>query len=281
MNWKERILHHQETPPEAAWEGIASFLDEAAAHSIQNKMHQASVEAPAEVWDAISRKLDRSEKPVQRIPAIWLRAAASLMFLLLSALAIRFWLSQPSGVVPATTSAPIAMPGISIPDPAKKPSIPLPDSSPASVAVHQQPASMKKQWGNADSIPDIPPMLLPSFIDQARDLPDPIITVQRIPLPEESTSNTYVIQERKDGYLQITGPDGSSFRISRKFESLFQPGTRETDPNKEEFIDRIIRDSKKWNELFYKWRQEMMLQTIGTDPLNLLHTVENQETPAP
>ena len=281
MNWKERILHHQETPPEAAWDGIASFLDEAGARSVQEKIQQASVEAPPAIWEGISRELNAPNKQVRRIPVVGLRVAASITILMISALAIRFWLIQPAHNAPATTTAHLRTPEIRKPDTVPN-STPIQGISAAASDIKiRRLVSGKQVRLHADSIPNIPPMQFSPMMDGIGGITEPTITVQRIPLSEGATGNTYAVRERKDGYLQITGPDGSSIRISRKFESLFQPGSRETDPNKEEFIDRIIRDSKKWNDLFYKWRQEMMLQTYGTDPLNLLQTVETQEKPLP
>jgi hypothetical protein len=95
-NWKNRILNHEETVPDAAWMNIAQALDD---ETVKNKLLLSEQTPPADLWKNISLQLDDATKVVsinsdvqKKVKSVGYRRMAAAASAALIIMAAAFWL---------------------------------------------------------------------------------------------------------------------------------------------------------------------------------------------
>jgi hypothetical protein len=74
-----------------------------------------------------------------------------------------------------------------------------------------------------------------------------------------------------NSYINITGPDGQSIRVSAKFTNLIQ---YLNDTGTQEAIDVIIKESAQWRATFANWREKMTNNMMAPSLINFMDIIE-------
>jgi hypothetical protein len=309
-NWLNRIRQHATTPPEGAWENIAGFLNEDAAATegfaaklsaleitppaaaqknifalldaeqdtaaFEQRVYNYKEDAPAAVWPKIVTELDNETGRViplygQKIKSVYVKVAAAVA--VVAILSVTAWiLNRPSSGITETAAAP-------------------PEKETAPVAVKESSATVlpapqeektvrvnttkKIKPTTAVPTPVIPPA--PAYIDNSDALllaQNPVAgKKEKLQTVTGETPEDISLVNTPNSYISISGPDGQKVRLSSKLASLAGYLT-EKNPEAQENLDIIIKESAQWRATFAKWRDKMTHHAIAPALSNFMDIVE-------
>jgi hypothetical protein len=270
--WQDKVYHATATPPADSWQQIAAALDKGAAANWQNKIYHYETMPPTGVWEAVAVQL-QAPAVVRRIN--WLRmAAAAAIVLTIAGTAVWALSDRGEGSGPQTvatnTEKQAASPGQSLavaPSPVAAPAAPV-ATPPVAAPANKKAASItdiRQPAGPTEYASNIEQSFLPA---------DAVFTNTR-KLPNEQgavTVDINAMETPNSQYISISGPDGQTMRVSAKFANLL--GYLNEGSEKEERLDRIIKESAFWKATFRQWR-EKMIQANATPSLgNFMDVVE-------
>ncbi len=309
-NWLYKIQQHEATPSEGAWKNIANKLDDAdyeqaafiariAAfetappsvaqknifalldeeehkHPFEKRLYNYETTAPEEAWPLIVNELNKRatkiiplETRTGKLRPVYLRIAAAVA--LIAVVSITAWFlnkqrsgteefaaaknQQPSTVTYGNTQTE-ALP-VTVGGKEKKSStIKQVDASPGNTVVATAPSYLQ----NHESIALAENPALSKIEKLQNDL-------------GETPHDISLINAPSNSYITITGPDGLPLRVSSKFSNLISYLT-ENNPELQENIDIIIKESAKWRNTFAGWREKMTNNSIAPSLTNFMDIIE-------
>jgi hypothetical protein len=274
--WQERIYQYEAVPPAEAWQAVAEMLDKQAANTEWDaRLYNHQVEPPAAVWAYITAQLNTdiapvvsiSQKPV-RNKSIFRIAAAAIVLLGLAGTALwtmreRFF-GESSQSVAVNTNAPTAQPPVANTTTpiagndniAQTNTIAEANTTPPNNAIAVKNKG-KKRPSASRSNTTIAPLEYVTHNEMAF-LPTDAVFTNTNKLPNERGQTVVEINGMdapNSSYINISGPDGQSIRVSAKFANLL--GYLNDGPDQEERLDRIIKESAFWKATFRQWREKM------------------------
>lgn len=276
-DWQGRMYQYEAAPPAEAWQSVAEMLDKQAANTDWDAhLYNHQVEPPAAVWAYITAQLNTDTAPVVSIAQKPLRnksifriAAAAIILLGLAGTALwtmreRFF-GESSQSVAVNTIAPTTQP------PVANTTAPVAsnDNQAQTGAIVEgasttQPNNAmaakntgKKKPTASRITTTIAPLEYVTHNEMAF-LPTDAIFTNTNKLPNERGQTVVEINGMdapNSSYINISGPDGQSIRVSAKFANLL--GYLNDGPGQEERLDRIIKESAFWKATFRQWREKM------------------------
>lgn len=270
------------TAPAAAQKNIFALLDAAEeTASFEKRVYHHEVTAPTAVWPAIASALDKKEAQTVSLEShkknkkiIFFRAAAAAI--IIAVLAVTVWLMSNPGDsgIREITALPIQKQEATGPVSTTK-KINLPSA---------ETREEKNTTAGSNTITQIKtpataviPPAAPSYIQQV-EMPvlaqnpvngkkDKLQTITG-EIPEDIS-----LISTPNSYISITGPDGQSVRVSSKFSTLISYLT-EKNPEVQENLDIIIKESAQWRATFAKWRDKMTNNAIAPSLSNFMDIIE-------
>lgn len=283
-SWKDKILSHATPPPLGAWDNIAKKLDEDDNNTtvgLAEKMASHEAIPPLAAWDNIVAELDKDEQ-VKSIPLInrtkkryiyWSTAAAAAILLIIT---FATWNKEK----PSKEEL-VADPGMPI---QKQVPVQYNDQNKQLAkkdtfikqknTVPSQNRNIEKQQlvnNNNIAIPQINYVKANEPVILTGD-PLEINNEKIINNNGEYAVNTDIINA-PNSYVMVTGPDGSSKRISSKL-SAYIGYLDEKDRSNEEAIDIIIREGPLWRGRLKDWSNKMINTPIAPTIFNFMNMVE-------
>lgn len=283
LNWKNKILSHQEPPPEHLWDGISKKLDEGAATddvpAFAKKLLDHEELPPAMAWDNINAALDQAETPkiipINRRKIYWGLAAAAAIALIITTAT---WHTNSSDPVRDFTTAQLPVKKEASPASTTAETTPVAEKSQHPATIAKQGTANNKYTVNNSNNTDV------AVTDI---IINPVTTVETAPLAgnpftnnrEKLTNNAgdYAINtdliSTPGNYVMITGPDGNSRRVSTKI-SQYLGYINDKSPATEEAIDVIIREAPLWKGKLKNWSNKL-IETPSTPTLyNFMNLIE-------
>ncbi len=275
-----KINNFEAAPPHAAWEFIVARLDDDKQYEgVSTKMNNFDTPPPRQIWNNIAATLKESKEvitPVTNIRRLVYRIAAAAILI---GLFIGGWMIINKNAVKIE----VAKTNIT--------STPFPPAIKEENKVtatdnfnnHKEVAAAQHQSVQNNIKTRYP---LSSFSDN-KDHVLKYAIVSGLPAYQE---NPIVISSSpildKDGavirdmdvlttsnYLNITGPNGQSTRISSKFANVIRylNGSHE---DTEEYLDRVIKESDTWKRRFQEWRNKISQSPFIPSSVNFLDIIE-------
>ena len=277
QNWAERVYQYEAAPPAEAWQAVAEMLDKQAANEHWNvRLYHHQVAPPQGVWQAIDTQLHTDAAPVVSISQKPMRnknafriAAAAIVLLALAGTALwtmrEKFFGQSSQTVAANTSAPTTQPPMAN---TTTPVVSNDNVAATNTVVESAAATqpdnaiaakntVSKRTATKRSITTIAPLEYVTHNEMAF-LPTDAVFTNTNKLPNERGQTVVEINGMdapNSSYINISGPDGQSIRVSSKFANLL--GYLNDGPGQEERLDRIIKESAFWKATFRQWREKM------------------------
>lgn len=277
QGWQGRIYQYEAAPPAEAWQAVAEMLDKQAANADwDERLYHQQATPPESVWAYVQAQLDSEATPVVSILQKPVRnksslriAAAAIVLLGLAGTALwtmrEKFFSQPSQAVAANTVAPITQPPMAN----GTTSAASNDNIAQNVALAEAAATaqpnhaiaakniVKRRSSAGRVITTIAPLEYVTHNEMAF-LPTNAVFTNTNKLPNERGQTVVEINGMDapvSSYINISGPDGQSIRVSAKFANLL--GYLNDGPDQEERLDRIIKESAFWKATFRQWREKM------------------------
>jgi hypothetical protein len=313
-NWLNRIQQHTVTPPEGAWDNIAGYLDnettvlpgfatrlsafeitapasaeknifallDAAEEnaSFEKRIYNHEETAPTTAWPAIVTALEKKETKIVSLEThknnkriVSLRAAAAVI--IIAVIAVTAWLlnNRDAGTGEIAV-APQQKQEVTAPVSATTTTtLPVSEAQKDnSNAAMNSTIAEKKIPANTVIPPSAPayiqhteiPVLAQNPVNGKKDKLQ-TITGQ---IPEDIS-----LISSPNSYISITGPDGQSIRVSSKFSNLISYLT-EKNPEVQENLDIIIKESAQWRATFAKWRDKMTNNAVAPSLSNFMDIIE-------
>lgn len=278
--WQERVYQYEAAPPADAWQAVAEMLDKQAANTDWDaRLYNHQTEPPAAVWAYISAQLDTgdtdtapvvsiSQKPA-RNKSIFRIAAAAIILLGFAGTALwtmreRFF-GESSQSVATNTITPTAQPPVANTTTpfASTDNLAQADAIAEAAATQPNYAIAAKNTGKkrptaSKVTTTIAPLEYITHNEMAF-LPTDAVFTNTNKLPNERGQTVVEINGMDapvSSYINISGPDGQSIRVSAKFANLL--GYLNDGPDQEERLDRIIKESAFWKATFRQWREKMI-----------------------
>lgn len=275
--WQGRMYQYEATPPAEAWQAVAEMLDKQAANTDWDAhLYNHQVEPPAAVWAYITTQLNTDTAPVVSISQKPVRnkssfriAAAAIILLGLAGTALwtmrEKFFGQSSQSVAANTFAPTTQPPVanttttvaSNDNQAQAGAIvEAATTTQPNNAVAAKNTGKKRPFANSPTT-TIAPLEYVTHNEMAF-LPTDAVFTNTNKLPNERGQTVVEINGMdapNSSYINISGPDGQSIRVSAKFANLL--GYLNDGPDQEERLDRIIKESAFWKATFRQWREKM------------------------
>lgn len=313
-NWLNRIRQHAATPPEGAWQHIADYLDDegnpqqgfaakltaleiappvTAQKNIfalldaeenhtgfEKRVYNYEEKAPAAVWPRIVTDLNTGEPKIIPLTnrtgntkAVYLRAAAAVA--VIAVLSITAWLlsRQRSGMreTAAVSQQQQTVPSVSV---REKTALPASETQEEKISA---PVSANVKSNTAKIVPPPVTPIGPAYIENseasmlaqnpAAGKKDKLQTVTG------ETPEDVSLMNSPNSYISITGPDGLPVKVSSKFSNLIGYLT-EKNPETQENLDIIIKESAQWRVTFAKWRDKMINNAVAPSLSNFMDIIE-------
>lgn len=306
VNWINKIISHEETPPEGVWLNIANELDkdeqenssdlankilayEAAPPAIAlanifntldkdeaigfvTKLHDYKEEPPTAAWKNIAEQLD-NEDAAPVIPFKNKSKNVRALYKRIAAAAaviivIVTTVLLNSKEKPSTINEPVA----SVKPQSKHIETPKTDSENAN-----QPASDSQE--NITRITEktlpIQDLLTTDYIagnETTVLAPNPADAhKEKLQNTNGETPQDITLMNAPNTYISITGPDGQTVKVSSKFSNLI---SYLSGSDTEENIDVIIKESAKWRATFAAWRDKMTNNIVAPSMGNFMDIIE-------
>jgi hypothetical protein len=289
-NWKIKLLNHEETPPPGLWESISNKLDKEAETPWQEKILNHEETPPVGLWDNIATALDntKNETPVISIKAVqknkigfWrMAAAASIVGLIVASVFVftKKGDTQLETIATVKNTTPLNEVASSVDTPSTTPS-PINESTTETLLLRNDKITKhsiaKKQKPTIPEQVDIDIELSYTGVAEVAALaPDPSkIKSDKLTNEAGEIINDMALLNAPNTYITIIGPDGESVKVSSKFSKMINAIT-DKKPGTEEYIDKVIKESKFWRGKFSKWRDKMINNTLAPSPTNFMDVIE-------
>jgi hypothetical protein len=285
---KHKMYEFEVTPPLAAWEAIATRLDDDSQYSlISSTMSAYEVAPPAGSWKNIAASLNDAKAsdakpPVIKISRKFYRYAAAAVI---------------TGLVVGAGWLFVNRPDVNINVAGNAGKQPFETTKPA----QNKSAIESSQGQNNDvtgKIKEEPVYIAnksnPPFADQTNDnIQSHILKYAIISTPSLHYEGSIVISSppildekgavvrdmdvltTNNNYLVVAGPDGQLTRISSKFVNIIRYLNSGEDV--EEYLDKVIRESGAWKKRFQEWRNKISQSTFIPSSANFLDIMEFKE----
>lgn len=293
QDWQNRVYHYEAVPPSEAWTAVAEMLDKQAANADWDaRLYHHRATPPAAVWNYITAQLNDdttqvapiSQKPVRRMG--WPRiAAAAAIVLTIAGTALWTLRDQFFGSASQTVAAndnpsksqssldnntaPMAAPDAIVPTDA---TADVATTKPSPVAIAAKNTGRKAPTAQKPTTV-IAPLEYVTHNEMAF-LPTDAVFTNTNKLPNEKGQTVVEINGMDaptSNYINISGPDGQSVRVSAKFANLLG---YLNDGDQEERLDRIIKESAFWKATFRQWREKMTDADAAPSPSNFMGLLE-------
>ncbi|MBP6431140.1 MAG: hypothetical protein KA319_05185 [Ferruginibacter sp.] len=285
QNLKDKMLNYPEAPPKGIWDSIAFELDKEVNNNsvpVAKKLEAYEVTPPSFIWEKIEEELDKDGakiielKPKTKVFSFYkLAAAASVLLLITTSIFIftnnkKTEVEQPIASKTNTTTNNNNTASVTPNTKSNTTALPTSDTQEKNI-VNKTTVATKKDVSTKveeEIIATNPSMDLATnpfenktekLVAKNGDVPENIDLV--------STPNTY---------LTITGPNGQSIKISSKFSKQLGLFT-ESDPDKMENIDFIIKESAMWRNKIASWRKKMTTTDVSPSMYNFMDIIELSE----
>lgn len=278
-----RIIAFETAPPAITQKNIFALLDAAEHQQFENRLYNYETAAPETVWPQIAAELNKDEAKIipleprtRNIRRNFLKVAAAVIVVAL--LSITAWVLNNK---PATEGSELVVN-------TKQPAITA-GTPKVNTPINNNPSTITQQTQNANAVTTTAVSKANSE-SAVNNLPGPayigntdVITLaqnpataraeklqnsngetpQDIALLNNSTANTYIT---------ITGPDGQAVKVSSKLAALVSYLT--DNPDTQENIEIIIKESAKWRATFATWREKMTNNSIAPSLTNFMDIIE-------
>ncbi|WP_462222188.1 hypothetical protein [Ferruginibacter sp.] len=284
-DFKIKILAFETTAPDKVLVNIFNTLDEEeqqSSTSFTERLYNYNAEAPADAWKNIASELDKSETKIvplqnnkknQKVIYFRMAAAASVIAIIATAI----WLSSnkkddainsiASSVTPQSrqTNTPVAG--------TEKTTLPASDTQEKKLTKEQTAYNPAKKATPAQT-QETP---VADYVkgNKAEDLAqDPAIgNKEKLQTANGETPMDIALMNTPNTYISITGPDGQTIKVSSKFSNIIGYLT-DKNPELQENLDVIIKESAKWKNTFAKWRDKMTNNVVAPSLSNFMDIME-------
>ena len=284
-DFKTKMLAFETTAPDKVLVDIFNTLDEEekqSSTSFAERLYNYNAEAPADAWKNIASELDKSETKIvplqnnkknQKVIYFRMAAAASVIAII----ATTIWLSSntkddainstASSVIPQSQQQSTPVAGT------EKTTLPASDTQEKKLAKEQTAYNPAKKTTPAQT----QEAFVADYVkgNKAEDLAqDPAIgNKEKLQTANGETPMDIALMNTPNTYISITGPDGQTIKVSAKFSNLIGYLT-DKNPELQENLDVIIKESAKWKNTFAKWRDKMTNNVVAPSLSNFMDIME-------
>jgi hypothetical protein len=277
-----RLTAMEIAPPATAQKNIFALLDaEEKTTAFEQRVYNYEEKAPAAVWPKIVNELNTGETKIISLNhrtgnnrTVYLRAAAAAV--IIAVLSITAWLVSRQGSGMREIAAVTEQPQTKAPSAAGNEKTVLPASD--TQEEKKTTAVIKSSTGNKTAVPQTPVTLPgPAYIQS-----NEAITLAQNPAAGKKdklqtatgeTPENVELLNSPNSYISITGPDGQRVKVSSKFSNLIGYLT-EKNPEAQENLDIIIKESARWRATFAKWRDKMTNNAVAPALSNFMDIIE-------
>jgi hypothetical protein len=284
-DFKTKMLAFETTAPDKVLVNIFNTLDkedEEPATSFTERLYNYNAEAPTDAWKNIVTELDKSETKIvplqnnkknQKVIYFRMAAAASVIAII----ATTIWLSSnkkddainstASSVTPQNQQPVIPVAGT------EKTTLPASDTQEKKLAKEQTAYNPAKKTTpqKAEEV------FVADYVkgNKAEDLAQDPATAskEKLQTANGETPMDIALMNTPNTYISITGPDGQTIKVSSKFSNLIGYLT-DKNPELQENLDVIIKESAKWKNTFAKWRDKMTNNVVAPSLSNFMDIIE-------
>jgi hypothetical protein len=275
---QQRLQQHAELPPPGAWNRIAARLDDEYSPKdakLSQKLEQASVEPPAQIWTNIVQELaPATAMPRTRVVRMLVRRtayAAAVALLLIAASLYFLWpVSRETRQTPALSGLRPAPEKKGTDTAAPEPAATILQDTTAgsSSLANNAPETRTRSRVRTGSRPNAEAQTVTyepeaDYIEEAHVFtPQPVRSVQPIsvsaPPIRDSRGNIImdldVIREPGQPYITVTGPNGNQTKISTKFLNCLRY------INGNISFSDMDRDAVECRTKFDHWRKKLLTE---------------------
>jgi hypothetical protein len=277
-----RLAAYETFAPVSTQKNIFDLLDAAEGDSFKHRLYSYAPAAPATAWPQIVTELDKAatkiipfEPRTRQTGAAFLRVAAAITIIAL--LSVTVWLLKPGKDVNEVVN------NTAIPKPFT--GTPKNNTSAADLPATITP---QKQDNNTVTTATTPKEKNKSseknITGTAYVTNNDVIILAQNPAAARAeklqNSNGETPEDIAlfnngiaNSYITITGPDGQAVRVSSKFAALVSY-LSDNNPDAQENIEIIIKESAKWRATFALWRDKMTNNSIAPTPNNFMDIIE-------
>jgi hypothetical protein len=282
-NFTKKIKHYTVTPPAAALKNIFALLAEDKKTDeikLGNRLYNFEQTAPAAIWPVIESQLDSGAKIIQfenkkKNPKLFYTKIAAAAIAIVIAGAV--WMNSnktstisENGTVAVqplqqqTKKANAGADSTIMPAPeAQEKSTPIASTSSAPVKP-----VYKKQTGNTTNNP----AFIASTATEELALNPAFLPKEKLQNSNGQIPMDIALMNTPNSYINISGPDGQTIKVSSKFSNLLSYLTE--DGGAQENLDLIIQESAKWRATFAKWRNRMANNAVAPSISNFMDIIE-------
>ena len=282
----ERLLQHEETPPQASWQTIALALGETIELvPLADKLQHYEVIPPDGAWTAIAAELyaynTRKPAVVKNLTALYKVSAVAISIGLVCTAGFYFFSKKPfkQGFLPVA---------IKPKDTGPKPTLrklqdiiqesvtppPLAILNKARTAISRK---RKKYYAKADTV-----RLHNAAVDHL-SFADTLISIMvntKLIRNEKGAviQNLNLLNNGDNKYISITSPNGEQTKISSKFlHALLYMRDNNYLDNFHGYVDRSFLESLVWKLKFQSWRKKLLETPFIPSSYNYLDIFEFKE----
>jgi hypothetical protein len=284
-DFKTKMLAFETTAPDKVLVNIFNTLDEEeeqSSTSFTERLYNYNAEAPADAWKNIASELDKSETKIvplqsnkknQKVIYFRMAAAASVIAII----ATTIWLSSNTKDDTINSTASSVTPQSQPPNTpvagTEKTTLPASDTQEKKLAKEQTAYNPAKKITPAQTeetfVADYVKGNKPEDLAQ-----DPAIgNKEKLQTANGETPMDIALMNTPNTYISITGPDGQTIKVSSKFSNLIGYLT-DKNPELQENLDVIIKESAKWKTTFAKWRDKMTNNVVAPSLSNFMDIIE-------
>ncbi|WP_462254426.1 hypothetical protein [Ferruginibacter sp.] len=284
-DFKTKMLAFETTAPDKVLVNIFNTLDEEekqSSTSFAERLYNYNAEAPADAWKNIASELDKSETKIvplqnnkknQKVIYFRMAAAASVIAII----ATTIWLSS------NTKDDAINSTASSVTPQSQQPNTPVAGTEKTTLPASdtQEKKLAKEQTAYNPAKKTTPAQTQEAFVadyvkgNKGEDLAqDPAIgNKEKLQTANGETPMDIALMNTPNTYISITGPDGQTIKVSSKFSNLIGYLT-DKNPELQENLDVIIKESAKWKNTFAIWRDKMTNNVVAPSLSNFMDIME-------
>lgn len=283
-DFKTKILAYKSTPPSSVLDNIFSTLDKEEKQLnpvFVKRIYSYKEEAPFNTWENIVKELDKSEAKLiplksikKNLKVIYFKMAAAASVIIFIAATVwlnnkktDFAIEQTASVTPQSkqSNVPLAE--------REKPNLPASDTQEKKVAQETVVYNNTKKTSEENNVDvEVPTYVKGNIVDELAN--DPTIgNKEKLQNSNGETPIDIALMNTPNTYISITGPDGQSIKVSSKFSNLIGY-LNEQNPETQENLDIIIKESAKWRTTFAAWRNKMANNSLAPSLVNFMDIIE-------